>query len=235
MKAEEFVVLIPARAGSLGVVAKNKLQIGPWPLYYHSVETAKATGLFRQDQILVSSDDNEILAHAEKNGATPIRRPYELATDAASTESVMLHALLSLPAGVKYMILLQPTSPIRLPGTLQRCMEKMDSPDFDSLLTVTEFDLHWKRGADCFGWVPSYNVVNRPRRQEFKEDDILCYENGNIYITPVEVLKATRCRIGRRPYLMTVSMFESFQLDTPDDLANIRIMLAQCYDLIKGA
>jgi hypothetical protein len=34
---------------------------------------------------------------------------------------------------------------------------------------------------------------------------------------------------------MTVSMFESFQLDTPDDLANIRIMLAQCYDLIKGA
>lgn len=105
--------LIPARGGSKGVPRKNIREICGKPLIAWTIEAALAAkGL---DRVVVSTEDEEIAAVARRYGADVLLRPPELATDTASTQDVMVHALQNLPA--ETLVLLQPTSPYRTNGS----------------------------------------------------------------------------------------------------------------------
>ena len=99
--------LIPARAGSKGVPNKNIRNICGKPLIVWSIERALQSVLL--DKVVVSTDSNEIAKIASENGAKVIMRPPELASDTASTQDVMVHALQQEHADI--LVLLQPTSP----------------------------------------------------------------------------------------------------------------------------
>lgn len=127
------LAIVPARAGSRRVPLKN-LQ-----LY-----TNKSTGLtlaliewaIRQakfseyiDTIAISSDSDEILNYA-KPPIIPIRRPAYLASDSASSEAVLVHAVYSSTTLGEpyipfhdYLVLLQPTSPLRTPNDIDSALE----------------------------------------------------------------------------------------------------------------
>jgi len=69
--------------------------------------------------IAVSSDDDEILNYArEFPGIYPIKRPPELATDETSSYAVIQHAVRNIILKYSHILLLQPTSPLRLPSDI---------------------------------------------------------------------------------------------------------------------
>jgi len=222
---EDVLCVIPARAESKGVPDKNKQIVSGVPLTIYSIRSAVEAGI-PHDHIVVSTNDKEIEDYAEAWGVCIRSRPEELCTDSASTESALLDALDSHSDNffLKHVLLLQPTSPIRFKDRIKQCLIRYFSGNYDSLVTVTEFpNLFWKKSPNTvdngMSWVSTYNPRERLRRQEFKEDGFWYFDNGNIYITQVEILRERKCRIGDRVCVLPISQVEGLQIDTPLELA----------------
>jgi CMP-N,N'-diacetyllegionaminic acid synthase len=74
---------------------------------------------------VLSSDDHEIMDAARAAGCdVPFCRPAHLASDVATSIDVVLHALDQLP-GYEYVVLLQPTSPLRIAADIDAAFELM--------------------------------------------------------------------------------------------------------------
>ena len=92
--------IIPARGGSKGILRKNVREVAGKPLIAWSIEVALAAKAV--DRTIVTTDDDEIAAVAQQYGAEVVRRPSELAGDAATSESALLHVLDVLKADEDY-------------------------------------------------------------------------------------------------------------------------------------
>lgn len=85
------IAVIPARGGSKRIPRKNILPFGGKPMIAYAIAAAHESGLF--EQVVVSTDDDEIADVALQYGATvPFRRPKELADDQTVTVPVIGHA-----------------------------------------------------------------------------------------------------------------------------------------------
>ena len=121
------LAIIPARQGSRRCPDKNITLYRGRTLIEWAVLHAQFSEYI--DTICISSDSDEILAYA-KPPIIPIKRPNYLASDTASSEAVIVHAIYScttlgeplLPFH-DYLVLLQPTSPNRLPSDIDSCLE----------------------------------------------------------------------------------------------------------------
>lgn len=91
------VAIIPARGGSKRIPRKNLAPFDGVPMIVRSIRTVLDSGLF--DEVVVSTDDEEISELARVHGATvPFLRPAHLADDFTGTAAVIVHALQQLPA-----------------------------------------------------------------------------------------------------------------------------------------
>lgn len=154
------VAVIPARAGSKGVPKKNLKSFAGLPLIAHSLKCAALCPSI--SRVVVSTDGEEIAATARRFGAdVPFLRPAELADDHVGMWPVLQHALTSIEEleGNRYdvLVLLDPTSPTRLPEDVERVVAALEGrPEADLALTVSEphFSPYWHMmitGADGFG------------------------------------------------------------------------------------
>lgn len=171
------VGIIPARGGSKGVLGKNIRLLGGKPLLSYTVEAAIKS---RLDRTIVSTEDEKIAAVARKYGAeTPFLRPKELATDEASSLSVLLHALHYLENEEQYypdiVAFLQPTSPFRTHEHINEGLRTLLASDVDSVVGVcgVEADSHpyFVHERDEEGNLKELiEIRNKPlRRQELPE------------------------------------------------------------------
>ena len=111
-----ILAVIPARGGSKRLPRKNILNCGGKPLIAHTIQAAANSSTLTD--IVFSTDDEEIKAVAETYGAyAPFLRPKSLATDLITNKDVVKHALFWMEnhknIEYDYIILLQPTSPLR--------------------------------------------------------------------------------------------------------------------------
>lgn len=188
--------LIPARGGSKGVPGKNIKLINGKPLIVWTIERALQSK--KLDKVLVSTDSEEIACIAEKAGAEVLMRPAELATDTASTQDVMVHALQYYPADI--LVLLQPTSPYRSEGLIDSCIEEFQENNYDSL--ATGFMCDYKE----------YGKNTLPRQQI----EGFFYDDGNVYVIRSEnILRGDRygTKIGRK----FISRYENAEIDDEYD------------------
>ena len=123
--SRSILALIPARGGSKGVKRKNVREVGGKPLIAWTIEAAKASRYI--DRLILSSEDRAIIDVATAHGCeAPFVRPAELATDEADAMAVVRHALSALPERYDYLLLLQPTSPMRtandIDGAIELCI-----------------------------------------------------------------------------------------------------------------
>jgi N-acylneuraminate cytidylyltransferase len=135
---KSVLAVVTARGGSKRVPRKNVREAAGKPLIAWTFEAARASAYV--DRLVLSSDDEEAIAVAARWGVeVPFVRPESLAADDTPGVSPVLHALAALP-GYDYVVLLQPTSPLRatvdLDGAIRRCVEagagacvSMTSPD----------------------------------------------------------------------------------------------------------
>jgi N-acylneuraminate cytidylyltransferase len=211
------VCIIPARGGSTRLLRKNLLPLDGRPLIAHSIEHARQAALVRR--VVVSTDDPEIAAVARAWEAEAVHRPVELASDTATSEAALAHALETIEQGggttFDLVVFLQCTSPIRAAQDIDRAIETCIEEGADSLFSACRNDKFiWRRRES--GPVPlNYDHRARPREQDFPEE---YRENGSIYVFRPWVLKTLGNRLGGRIAVYEMDYWASFQIDTPDDL-----------------
>jgi CMP-N,N'-diacetyllegionaminic acid synthase len=186
---ENVLVVIPARGGSKGVPGKNIKLLNGKPLIHYTIEAAQ--GVFNNEQIIVSTDSQEIKQVAEQKGlSVPFLRPSELATDQAGSYEVLLHALDFVQSTgwfPEILILLQPTSPFRTAQHIQEALEFYNS-ELEMIVSVKETranPYYVLREEDEDGFLVKSKESTATRRQDVPKVWEL---NGAIYIINVKVL-----------------------------------------------
>ena len=184
----KILALIPLRGGSKNISKKNIKPIAGKPLCAWTLSAAVDSHFI--EEVYVSTDSKEIktVVQSLNMAVSVIDRPAELATDTASTESVMLHFMKQVDFDC--LVTIQATSPLLESNHLDQALKYFVSNKFDSLLSVVRSKrFFWdERGVPI-----NYNPIHRPRRQEFKGT---LMENGAFYITNKDILKKTKCRLG---------------------------------------
>lgn len=136
-----MIAVIPARGGSKRIPRKNIKLFRGKPMIAWSIEAAQKSGLF--DQIIVSTDDPEIMSVAKQLGATvPFVRPKELSDDYAGTIPVIAHAtqwVLDRGFELQAVCCIYATTPLLQIEDLQRGLEALQSGNWDYAFTVTDF------------------------------------------------------------------------------------------------
>ncbi len=186
----------PARGGSKGVPRKNIRPICGKPLLAWTIESAKASTLL--DRFIVSTEDEEIEQVARQWGADVLSRPRELATDEASTLSVLQHVLSQIPADI--VVLLQATSPIRDPDLIDRCIRRFVDMKADSLAT------------GCLCKATEYG------RNELRRQDLpgFFYDDGNVYVIKGDMIRQGD-RYGKRIEKVLVERDQNVEIDDEFD------------------
>ncbi len=229
MTAPRILCLVPARGGSKGIPRKNLREVAGKPLLVWTLEQALATGGM---DVVVSTDDREIADVATAAGAeVPFLRPAELAGDTTATEPVVLHAIdvmTDLGRAPDAVLLLQATSPVRLPGTLQRAKVEFADTGVDSMVGVVPHPpFLWRLGHDGAAPRAEYDVDHRLRRQDMTPTDLRYRETGSLYLTRSELYREPGNRLGGRIGLFVMDELEGIDVDTELDLALAERKLAE--------
>ena len=136
---KNILVVIPARGGSKGLPRKNIKKLCGKPLIAYSIDVARA--ITTDDNICISTDDIQIKRVVEEYGLhIPFIRPTELATDTATTNDVLLHAVnFYRSQGKEYdiILLLQPTSPLRKVEEIKEAID-LYNQNIDMVVSVTK-------------------------------------------------------------------------------------------------
>jgi N-acylneuraminate cytidylyltransferase len=215
--------VIPVRGGSKGIPRKNLREVAGKPLVVWTIEQALAVTV--PVEVVVSTDDEEIASVARDAGASvPFLRPPELAQDSTPTEPVVRHALATLDAlgtQASTVMLLQATSPVRLPGTLDRALSEFAASGVDSMVGVVPQApfLWWAGSPPDLPPRADYPIDARPRRQDLTSETLRYRETGSIYVTRRWVYDDLDNRLGGRIGLFLMDEVEGIDVDTELDLA----------------
>lgn len=209
-------VIIPARAGSKGIIGKNIIDFCGKPLISWSILQAQKCSM--ASSVYVSTDGSEIADVARQYGAKVIRRPVELASDTASSEEAILHAVKEIEKFEDFdtVIFLQATSPIRRDFDIQAALDQFYTEKCDSLFSMTVLDdycLWRKEGGEVCSF--TYDYKNRGRRQERER---LYLENGSIYIFSKQPFLKEHNRLNGKIGMYEMPMECSYEIDTVKDI-----------------
>lgn len=218
IQGQSVLALIPARGGSKGLPGKNIREICGKPLIAWSIDKAKKSRYL--DMVLVTTDCQEIAAISRKFGAyVPFLRPVELASDKASTYDAIRHALAFLKdregKEFDYIVLLEPTSPLREDDDIDRMLEQIVSAEneFDSIISVGEVDEHpsiVKRlsGRCLEPFCPE--LVQTTRRQD---NEAAYFPYGVAYIAKTQALLAENTFYTQRCTHFKIKRYQNFEID----------------------
>ncbi|MFC3095062.1 acylneuraminate cytidylyltransferase family protein [Alteromonas sediminis] len=221
LTTSNIVSIIPARGGSKGLPRKNVQMLAGKKLIGWTIEAS--LGAKMVTRTVVSSDDIEILSYASEYDVECISRPSELATDTASSESVILHSIEHLE--LKHsdtLVLLQPTSPLRNAAHIDAALQSFTTSICDSLISVKSMDNKILKGfyenGDGFIVPLSDPAFPFMARQQLPKTFM---SNGAIYIVNVGNFVKTGSLMSQRTGYFLMDDAESADIDTQYDLENI--------------
>ena len=215
----KVIAIIPARGGSKGIPRKNLVNFSGKPLIQWSIDVAlKSTYI---TDVVVSSDDDEILNVAQANeGVLAIKRPIKLAQDNTKTAPVLTHVLESLKeVKYDYLILLQPTSPLRTAEDIDLAFEKLLNSKATSLISVCELEHHPYKSfkLDEKGYLQG--IINNDYPFYPRQSLPKTYRaNGAIYIIKVNDFIKDETLFTNKATHFEMSVEASLDIDTIKDL-----------------
>ena len=207
-----IIAIIPARAQSKRFPGKNSIEFLGLPLIAHSIKYAQAQK--GMGQVVVSTDCPEIKKIALDYGAEVIDRPEHLATDTTPTIEVMQHALTILNESIEWVVLLQPTNPLRPKDLFKRAQETIKTTGAKSLFTVSPN--HKKIGHIDQGTFKPLNYNPGMRSQDMPPT---FYENGLLYMTHVDLIRQGIIFDQTSVPLIVEHPYGQVDIDVPSDLA----------------
>lgn len=221
-KDNRILVVIPARGGSKGIPRKNIRLLGGKPLISHTIEMGLESKYV--DELVVTTDDDEISFVAEKFGAKTIKRDGKLAEDSIPLDPVIYDATLQQEGKINenydIVITVQPTSPLLKTKTLDLAIERLidswdnenENEQYDTIIAVVD-DRHlsWGYDEEAEKYYPLYE--ERLNRQYLPK---AYKETGSIFASKREFV-TENSRLGNNIGLIEISKQESIDIDNYED------------------
>lgn len=226
----DILGVIPARGGSKRVDRKNLRDVGEKPLIAHAIEHANAATTL--DRAVVSSEDKEIRDVArEWGGDVPFERPAELATDTATNDEVVAHAIEWFEergTTFEYVCLVPATTPFREPADIDAAVESLVDADADSVVGVTPYDAppFWAVETTGGQLDPYFdeNPWEKTRTQEFPE---LSHPNGAVFAAAVPAFERAGGFYCEETLAYEMPQKRSIDIDEPIDLEIARALMEE--------
>jgi len=224
-----ILAIIPARGGSKGVPRTNIRDVAGKPLIAWTIEEAKKSQYI--DCLILSSEDEEIISVAKAWGCeVPFIRPVELAQDNTPGIDPVLHAISEAP-GYDFVVLLQPTSPLRTVYDIDGCIELCAKSGNSASVTVVE------SGKSPF-WM--YIMDEQGRLQPLIGSDGACARrqdlpkvfalNGAVYTARTDWLVREKTFVTDETVAYLMSIERSLDIDTEIDVEVAQFFLAKRHD-----
>ena len=223
--------IVTARSGSKGILDKNITPLAGRPLVVWTLQAASEAALLGR---LVLSTDSEKIASvaAEASGVEIIKRPSDLAQDDTPHVDVLLHILDELDgegsATPSYIVLLQPTSPLRTGADIDAAIRLAYESDAPAVVSVCEADTHpylTYRLDEAGHLIPFIDApVGYRRRQSLPP---AYAPNGAVYVIRVDVLRRERTLYPAGTLASPMPRERSVDVDTELDLRVAEMMIAQ--------
>ena len=223
----KVLAIIPARGGSKRLLKKNVLLLREKPLITWTIEAGLKSKYI--DTLIVSSDDKEILNISRHAGAKVIKRPPELATDESKTSDVIKHVIRTVAEDFDFIILLQPTSPLRTERHINEAFKLLASKNADAVISVCEVDhpALWCNtlpdNLNMSGFLP--HDIKERRSQDLP---VFYRINGAIYICRIDrFLKEGTFFINDNIYAYIMDKESSVDIDTYMDFKLADVILRE--------
>lgn len=225
----QVTALIPARGGSKGFPGKNLALLGGRTLLAWTIRAARDSQFI--ERVVLSTDSEEIADEGRRAGAqVPFLRPPEYATDEASTTAVAQHMLRALCISSGYLVLLQPTSPLRTTEDIDACILAAKRPGASGCVSVTAIDKspYWMYRLGSDGeLIPYFETTARPKR---RQDAAPAYVlNGAVYVVPVSEFEQTGNFVPDGCLSHVMPSHRSIDIDKPEDLEVAEQFLARAH------
>jgi len=223
-KDKTFLAIIPARGGSKRLPKKNILDLNGKPLIAHTIEASLKSRYI--DKVVVSSDSEEILNISKKFGADIIKRPNELADDTSTTFDAIEHTINNLKK-YDYIILLQPTSPLRNNIHIDEACELLENKRADAIVSVCEMEHSplWSNTLDKNLSMDNFlkdEIINK-RSQDLEKYYRL---NGAIYIIDTDKLLENKSFILKENiYAYKMDRDSSIDIDEEIDFKMAEVLI----------
>jgi CMP-N,N'-diacetyllegionaminic acid synthase len=229
-KNKTFLAIIPARGGSKRLPRKNVLNLNGKPLIAWSIEAGIKSNYI--DEVMVTTDDDEIEEVSKKYGATvPFKRPEELADDYATRPEVIKHTIEyyrdELGKNFDYLVFLQPTSPLRDAKDIDSAIEFLFQKNGDAVVSVCELEhpIHWSGTLLEDKNMSKFldNVAVQSRSQDLEKYYRL---NGAIYICDVQKFLEEGCVFLKdNIYAFEMAQKKSVDIDTKLDFKIAEVLM----------
>ncbi|MCF4102126.1 acylneuraminate cytidylyltransferase family protein [Gillisia sp. M10.2A] len=209
---QKTIAIIPARGGSKRFPGKNIRLLNGLSLIVHSINYAKAnSGLI--DNIIVSTDDEEIKQIALAENVDVIDRPATISDDHSTTLSALKHVVDNLKERVENIVLLQPTNPLRPKNLLRDAFQEFQTGEYESLMTVSSS--HKKLGKIEENRFSPFNYKIGQRSQDLEP---LYFENGLLYIIKADIIIEGRLLGDKNLPFIINHPYASVDIDYQQDL-----------------
>jgi CMP-N-acetylneuraminic acid synthetase len=203
---------------------KNVLELTPGRTLLHYVADA-ARAAMRIDKVILSTDDDDIAQTGKRAGLdVPFMRPRELAADDTPMLPVLQHAIGQVVASgwsPEYVVLLQPTSPLRRGRHIDDVVSLLVSSGADSVVTVVEVPRHLSpdyvmkiEGGALRPFLPEGARVTR--RQDVRP---AYYRDGTVYAFRRDTIERHGDIYGQKCVPLVLDARDSLSIDTPEDWA----------------
>lgn len=212
------IAIITARGGSKRIPGKNKKEFLGKPILVYSIEAAKKSGVF--NEVMVSTDDEEIAEIARKAGASiPFYRSAQTANDYATTSEVLKEVLdryRQQGQEFRFACCIYPTAPFLNADKLKTAMEKLQKEGADCVMPVVRFSFPPQRSFVIRDGLLTYRW---PENQSVRTQDLepFYHDSGQFYCFSVENFYQTGQVISGKVMPIEVPEMEVQDIDEPTD------------------
>lgn len=204
----KMIGFVPARGGSTRVPRKNLKEIGGIPMFLRACYNLHQ--ILPKENIIVDSDDEEILRVAKDNGFGTLVRPDDLATNAADGNKFFAWEASNYPDADIYIQHLPPM-PFCSKDTLQRGVDAIIKENHDSIVVVGKEHFYlWDEKTNK----PLYDIEHIPNSFTLQET---VFETMGLYMITKEAHQKKGLRIGDNYKIIDINKIEQIDINYPDD------------------
>jgi pseudaminic acid cytidylyltransferase len=215
---EKCIAIITARGGSKRIPRKNIKNFLGSPIIRYSIDAALNAGCF--DEVMVSTDDEEIAALAISLGAkVPFMRSSRNSNDFATTAEVITEVLGIYGKNEQYFdyaCCIYPTAPFVTSSKLEKAFHMLNDSNADSVIPIVRFDFPILRS---FKLEKGIIKMNWPEYMNSRSQDLetAYHDSGQFYFLKVKSFKKTKKLFTEHSLGLEIPVSEVQDIDTPED------------------
>ena len=210
----KVVAIVPIKKISKRVKSKNFKKINGKPLYRFLLDKLKKCNF---DEVYVDSDSIEIEKYCKKKEIYFIKRLKKLSLDNANGNDLLNYHSKIINADIYFQLFV--TAPLISVNSINYCINFLKkNKNYDSIFTTNKiYSWFWYNNKPV-----NYKPNILPRSQDAKP---IIKETTGLYGIKKKTLQKFKCRIGKKPYMHTISEKEGLDIDNLYDLKVLKEIL----------